>query len=358
MPVPWLDQECGYYALPGSFALARSTVFSSGRVYGQDASSGAAVACLLSSQYDCAKTEPSREKNNLRVLDVCCAPGLKLCAIADYLSAGLVVGVDISETRSAIVKNVLDKYHIDPITSGHEQSTSNVRSNVRIKVYCNDATTFGVGNQRKNLIFDSEVARDQAALRGKRKRMNKSARGRERKRLKLLEQSLVGCQLQCDDSTDVGLFDRVLVDAECSTDGSLKHVQKKFASGAHLNNNSSNRTPQALIPQLTDKSKLEELVQLQRRLASSGFRMLKPGGFMVYSTCSLSSRQNEEVVSFLLDKFHDAALVPVQLDSKNKSICAGSIPGTLRFLPCAGNEHATSANVVGGGFFLAKFTKS
>ena len=54
--VPWLRpaREMAFYALPSSFALSRSGCFRSGRVYGMDVSSGAAVAALLYDNHDAA----------------------------------------------------------------------------------------------------------------------------------------------------------------------------------------------------------------------------------------------------------------------------------------------------------------
>merc|ERR1740139_1894196 len=44
-----------------------------------------------------------------------------------------------------------------------------------------------------------------------------------------------------------------------------------------------------------------DLIALQRRLIASGFRLLKEGGIMVYSTCSLDKEQNEDVLSWLVE---------------------------------------------------------
>jgi hypothetical protein len=98
----------------------------------------------------------------------------------------------------------------------------------------NDGTTFGLEDSALN-GFDSAAAAEEYQV-GKRKRMNKSARGRERKRLKQLsgidevpvapeESSLPPA---ASPGITVELFDRVLVDAECSTDGSLKHIQQRL----------------------------------------------------------------------------------------------------------------------------------
>jgi len=155
------------------------------------------------------------------------------------------------------------------------------------------------------------------------------------------------------------LFDRVLVDAECSTDGSLKHLEQKIRKS--IANRSNDSVENTLIENetLEKKDKLSELVNLQRKLILSGFRLLKSGGVMVYSTCSLSKEQNEDVVSWLLEEVKpNAFILPVSFpDASATSIVKeGFLEGTVRFKPCVGVECSTF-KVYGGGFFLAKLGK-
>jgi 16S rRNA C967 or C1407 C5-methylase (RsmB/RsmF family) len=415
-----------FYALPGDFSLAQSPCFRSGRVYGQDVSSGAAVAALLSDRYDydtdtslvdakaavsttnaehetVVLADSKTEESSFRVLDLCCSPGLKLCAIADWLmmnnsdsdTAGYmkkpsaVVGVDISESRTALCKRIVTKYHIDPDTckKGDADSESPKQdsdgSNVRMRLYCNDGTTFGLEDSTLNLVFDSAAAAEEYQVQGKRKRMNKSARGRERKRLKQLsgidEVPVAPGEIipsAASPGTTVELFDRVLVDAECSTDGSLKHVQQRLMNKEKQRQEDGDPSSPQLIPQLTDDQQLADLVRLQQKLAESGFRLLKPGGYMVYSTCSLSQDQNEGVVSWLLKQHTEARIVPVRfasdLPEASSLIKQGTLPGTVRFVPNTASYEDTSATtgddslvtpsfpngLFGGGFFLAKIKKT
>jgi 16S rRNA C967 or C1407 C5-methylase (RsmB/RsmF family) len=146
-----------------------------------------------------------------------------------------------------------------------------------------------------------------------------------------------------DETPIIKLFDYVLVDAECSTDGSLKHVKERIKESS---------TKKETNWMFTDQAQLADLVALQKRLIASGFRLLKPGGTMVYSTCSLSQDQNENLVQWLLDNTHDAVLIPVHFPlAKSKLVVEGSLHGTVRFYPNLGQA---SSDYFGDGFFLAK----
>ena len=88
-----------------------------------------------------------------------------------------------------------------------------------------------------------------------------------------------------------GSFDRVLVDAPCSGSGTWR------------------RNPDAkwrLTP-----GDIEELILLQRRILESAARLVKPGGRLVYATCSLLPRENRQQVDWFLGQAEEFSLVPV-----------------------------------------------
>jgi 16S rRNA (cytosine967-C5)-methyltransferase len=88
-----------------------------------------------------------------------------------------------------------------------------------------------------------------------------------------------------------GTFDRVLVDAPCTGTGTWR------------------RNPDAkwkLTP--TD---LEELTQVQRSILDSAWRLVKPGGRLIYATCSLLAEENEVQVAAFLEAHAEFKLVPV-----------------------------------------------
>ncbi|PTM59135.1 16S rRNA (cytosine(967)-C(5))-methyltransferase RsmB [Desmospora activa] len=77
-------------------------------------------------------------------------------------------------------------------------------------------------------------------------------------------------------------FDYVLLDAPCSGWGVIR------------------RKPE--IKWTKEAKAVKELVRLQRELLAAAARMVKPGGVLVYSTCTMEPRENEEQMqSFLAD---------------------------------------------------------
>ncbi len=91
------------------------------------------------------------------------------------------------------------------------------------------------------------------------------------------------------DGTGVGRavgerFHRVLVDAPCSSEGQFSTLQPRtFAYWS--------------------ERKIRDMARKQRRLLESGFRALRPGGELVYATCTLAPEENEAVVAWLLQKY-------------------------------------------------------
>ena len=132
------------------------------------------------------------------------------------------------------------------------------------------------------------------------------------------------------------LYDKVLVDAECTHDGSIKHLAKFEQWGW-----------ETFEAKFLRAERVDELHRLQLQLVHAGFKLLRPGGHLVYSTCSFARGQNEDVVAAFLQAEPTATLVPVE--SLHHAPCrAGSLPHTLRFDP---RTSQTS------GLFVAKLRK-
>lgn len=89
-----------------------------------------------------------------------------------------------------------------------------------------------------------------------------------------------------------GFFDKILVDAPCSGEGMFRKdpaVMKTWEAG-----------------------RPEYFAGLQREIVRQAVRMLRPGGKMLYSTCTFSREENEGTISWLLKEFPEMELLPME----------------------------------------------
>ena len=129
-----------------------------------------------------------------------------------------------------------------------------------------------------------------------------------------------------------GPFDRVLVDAPCTGSGSfdlasIVHTQPdavRWRRGGSGNGQGGDRMGLSRDEKDSDYDQESERGSLwsrdllirqsrrQKQLLWNAAVLLRPGGSLIYSTCSLSPEENEEVVSHLLDNMpHQMKLCPV-----------------------------------------------
>ena len=92
------------------------------------------------------------------------------------------------------------------------------------------------------------------------------------------------------------MFDKVFLDAPCSSE-------------AHID----------LDEGITwwNLKRVKRFSKLQKELIISAFECLKKGGEMIYATCTFSPEENEEVIDFLLNRYENAEVVPVELLIEN-----------------------------------------
>ena len=129
-------------------------------------------------------------------------------------------------------------------------------------------------------------------------------------------------------------FDKILLDAPCSGEGTLRSSPKTFITW--------------------NKKVIDKLSRQQKKFLAYALKCLKAGGTLVYSTCTLSPEENESVVSFALNNF------PLKIESIFLPV--KTRPGILsweneQFNPqtqkaCRIYPHDNDSE----GFFLAKFT--
>lgn len=90
-------------------------------------------------------------------------------------------------------------------------------------------------------------------------------------------------------------FDRILLDAQCSGEG-LLDLSK----------------PTALRYWSMDR--ITKYHQLQKKMLMTAFGLLRPGGTLVYATCTLAPEENEAPLDHLLRHRDGAGLLPLPLD--------------------------------------------
>lgn len=95
---------------------------------------------------------------------------------------------------------------------------------------------------------------------------------------------------------DGQLFDRVLLDVPCSATGVIR------------------RHPD--IKLLREKNDIDNLAQLQQNILQKVWSTLKPGGTLLYATCSILPQENSENIKTFLAQESGAQLASLEFDAK------------------------------------------
>ena len=123
-------------------------------------------------------------------------------------------------------------------------------------------------------------------------------------------------------------FDQILLDAPCSGSGTLNiedsNLQKTFT-----------------------KNLIDKKTKVQLTLLRKAIKILKPGKEMIYSTCSILSCENEDIIKKALSGTK-AKIVPIEFEGKQSiTLLPTKIEGTICVKP----------NELYEGFFIAKIRK-
>ena len=122
-------------------------------------------------------------------------------------------------------------------------------------------------------------------------------------------------------------FDKILADVPCSAEGRINIGDPRsyrFWSEKVVNSNA----------------------KLQKKILSEAVEALKPGGTIIYSTCTLAPEENEMVVEWFLNEYgKQFRLEKIELEFQYKLPISGSFGACLKAMPSNISE----------GFFVAKF---
>lgn len=104
-----------------------------------------------------------------------------------------------------------------------------------------------------------------------------------------------------------GYFDKIIVDAPCSGEGMFRKEPSMIKNW--------------------EKQEVEHYTDLQQNILKNASEMLCEGGLILYSTCTFSPKENEEIISSFLDNNKEYRLLPIdksagfsngiQIDSDN-----------------------------------------
>jgi 16S rRNA (cytosine967-C5)-methyltransferase len=132
-------------------------------------------------------------------------------------------------------------------------------------------------------------------------------------RLSLQAEAVVAdaCEWQ---SSDHSSFDGILLDAPCTSTGTIR------------------RHPD--VAWLREEGDITQLVSLQTRLLQKAVNLLKPGGTLIYCTCSLEPEEGEAAIATLLATESGLRRQPIQPSEVGGLTELINREGDLRTLPC------------------------
>ncbi|MCQ5365572.1 RsmF rRNA methyltransferase first C-terminal domain-containing protein [Anoxybacillus salavatliensis] len=132
-----------------------------------------------------------------------------------------------------------------------------------------------------------------------------------------------------------GFFDKILVDAPCSGEGMFRKDEEAI--------------------QFWSLDHVQKCAQTQKHILSCAYKMLNEGGTLVYSTCTFSPEENEQIIDWFLATYNDMELVPIEKEH-------GIQPGVVRWTNTYNEQIAHTArlwphHLQGEGHFVAKMRK-
>ena len=153
----------------------------------------------------------------------------------------------------------------------------------------------------------------------------------ERLKYNLEKQGATHVNVMVEDArklNDFFSFDKILLDAPCSGSGTIDM--------------NDNKQSQYYTEELVNRS-----VKTQKELLTKASKIIKSGGEIIYSTCSILKEENEEIVNEAIKKLN-LEIVPINTEEfEDVPVLPTEIEGTIIICP----------NELYEGFFVAKLKK-
>lgn len=251
-----------------------------------------------------------------RVLDMCAAPGGKTTAMAQLMGdCGEIVALDRSHGKVVGIEELAKDLGITCIRAYKADATKAVRDPTRVK------RAAAPESSAKSVARMERIA------------AQKAKRG---------EDPAPPARAATTDGFEPESFDYVLLDAPCTALG--------------------------LRPRLVLSQTMEELrstALYQRRFIDAAVRLVRPGGYLVFSTCTISPLENEANVRYLLDKYAGVLeLAPQEPRLGAPGLTGACVDDRGREVKLLSVEEAAlvqrfdpSAELDTIGFFISKFRK-
>lgn len=227
-----------------------------------------------------------------RILDMCSAPGGKTTAIAMLMrDEGVVVAADRSHNKVIDVQNLAAEmglksivtYKLDALKSVAKDFVSDMSEDTTSLKSCSIIDEKCIGNISHGKSLGNGDGNGQIPINTsncrKVKQRTKNGPGKNH---------LIGGRVEKSEGFAPNSFDRVLLDAPCSALG---------------------LRPRLFAGEETLKS-LRSHKQYQKKMFDQAVQLVRPGGVIVYSTCTINPGENEALVRYALDTYKFLSLAP------------------------------------------------
>lgn len=295
-----------------------------------------------------------------RILDMCAAPGGKTTAIAILMKdRGEVVATDRSHNKVMDIKRLAAEMDLTCINAYKLDALKSVRCSGTINAFSINPNDQALKRAVINPVFQNSEngniadcttdnnrgdVPSKAASNGKASNgryLGKSRNEREKKN-GTGRNNCMGVRVDISQGFAPDSFDRVLLDAPCSALG---------------------LRPRLFAGEETIES-LRHHATYQRRLFDQAIQLVRPGGVIVYSTCTINPGENEALVRYALDKYRYLSLAP-----QHPKIGGGGLVGNCELFDGKYKEEwlteaeaelvqrfdpSSSLDTI--GFFIAKFS--
>ncbi|XP_023525941.1 putative methyltransferase NSUN6 [Cucurbita pepo subsp. pepo] len=284
-----------------------------------------------------------------RILDMCAAPGGKTTAIAILMKdEGEIIAADRSHNKVMNIQKLaaemglscIKTYKLDALKSVNRR-TDSCKSSDSVCVDANDSV---VNDSSSSMNLDNEKPSSITEVLEVDKIRKQNAEGRKngkRPRNGPGRNQCMGGRAENSKGFAPNSFDRVLLDAPCSALGLRPRL---FAGEETL-------------------ASLKHHAKYQRRMFDQAVQLVRPGGVIVYSTCTINPGENEALVRYALDRYKFLTLAP-----QHPRIGGPGLVGRFEFADHSveewlrpGEEHLVqrfdpSSPLDTIGFFIAKFS--